>query len=85
MHIFAVLFQVQNGIADQLARPVKRHLSATTDTMDRHLAGVEQISLVTAPAQGEHGWVFEQDESVRNLSRYPLLLLTSVAMPSAAA
>ena len=72
MNVFAVLFQVKNGITNQLARPVKRDLSTTTNAMDRHLTRVEQISLVAPPAQGEHGWVFEQNESVRNLSRYPL-------------
>ena len=73
MNVFAVSLQVHNGITDQLARPMKRHLPATTDAMDRHLTGVEQISLVASPAQGEYGRVFEQDERVRNLARNPLL------------
>ena len=42
--------QVQNGIADQLARPMKRYLPATTDAVDRYLTRVEQISLVASPA-----------------------------------
>ena len=50
--IFAVSFQVQNGIADHLAGSMKRDLPAATDPVDRHLTGVEQVARVASPAQG---------------------------------
>ncbi len=60
MDIFAVVSQVQNGIAHQLPRPVKRHLPAATDTMDRYPTGVEQIFFITPTAQRKHRGMFEE-------------------------
>ena len=69
LHVAAVPLQVEDRVADELARPVEGRLAAAVglDDLDRGVLGdVELRALVGAPAERHHRRVLEQDHRVRD-------------------
>jgi len=52
---------------------MKGHVPSPPDAIDRHLTGVQQVSLISSPAQSEDGWVFKQEQQVLTCTPTPLL------------
>ena len=71
MDISPVARQDQDGVADELARPVKRHLPSPADPMDWNAAGIEHKALVRPASQGKDGRVFKQQKPVLTDSMNP--------------
>src|SRR6266550_2459250 len=56
--------EVENGIPDELSRPVKRDVAAAFDLEDLDSDGLDQIPGVRIPAQGNDRGMFEEQQHI---------------------
>jgi hypothetical protein len=81
MDVLTIGLEVDDRIADQLARAVIRDVTATTGLEHGHAQFVEAFrcgedvgpAAALADAEGEHMWVLEQEQRVRNVAGLALL------------
>ena len=68
LHVLAVAGEVEDRVADELARPVVGRLAAAVglDDLDLGAVGHVQLALVGAPAERDHRRVLEQENRVRD-------------------
>ena len=67
MEVVAVLGQLKDGVADQLARTVESDVATALDGNDRHFAGIEYVARRTAGApEGVDRIVLTQQQGVRD-------------------
>jgi len=59
-----VCAKIENRIADQLARPVKRDVPTALDFEDIDPSGLEQMGSVRIPAQRNYRRMLEQQEHI---------------------
>ena len=71
-HVLAMQFQVENRVADELARSVKGRLAAPVGLGDLHFGTVRDVQLpleLGAAPDGDDGRVLEQKYRLRNRPR----------------
>jgi hypothetical protein len=74
-----MVFELQNGIGDQLSGTVEGspappiHLVKTHPFLQEGLFGSAQVLPSPAPAQGDHRGVFHQHQTVRGKIRDPFI------------
>src|ERR1051326_4659883 len=77
-HVALPFSQIEDRIADDLPRAVKRHIAAAIGVMKldsgalQHLSRSQQISRIAVAPHGDDGRMFHNQQLIRNLS--PLAL-----------
>src|SRR4029077_21267146 len=56
--------EVEDGIADQLARPMERHVAATLDFEYVDAVGLQQVRHPRVPAERDDRWMLEQQQHI---------------------
>jgi hypothetical protein len=73
MDVATMSGQVNNRVADKLARAMKGHIPTASNPVHWHLPRIQHVTLVPSPAQGKDGWMFKQEQGV---FPFPLVLLS---------